>query len=118
MIYLPDTNACIRYLNPISSPVTRRFQSVVARDVALCSIVKMELYYGAYRSARQAENLTLLRQFFGAFRTLPFDDNASEICGRIRANLANAGTPIGPYDLQIAAIALANNLTSANGFVA
>jgi tRNA(fMet)-specific endonuclease VapC len=28
-----------------------------------------------------------------------------------RANLAKAGTPIGPNDLQIAAIALANELT-------
>ena len=42
---------------------------------------------------------------------MPFDDAAAEICGRIRAALASAGTPIGPYDLQIASIALANNLT-------
>ena len=33
------------------------------------------------------------------------------LAGRIRAKLANAGMPIGSYDLQIAAIALANNLT-------
>jgi tRNA(fMet)-specific endonuclease VapC len=33
------------------------------------------------------------------------------IFGDIRADLARKGTPIGPYDLQIAAIALANNLT-------
>jgi tRNA(fMet)-specific endonuclease VapC len=32
------------------------------------------------------------------------------IAGRIRAELATSGTPIGPYDLQIAAIAMANNL--------
>jgi tRNA(fMet)-specific endonuclease VapC len=32
------------------------------------------------------------------------------IAGRIRAELAASGTPIGPYDLQIAAIAMANNL--------
>ena len=30
--------------------------------------------------------------------------------GQIRASLASAGTPIGAYDLQIAAIALVNNL--------
>ncbi len=110
MIYLPDTNACIRYLNPAASAVKRRFQSASPQDIALCDIVKMEMYYGAYRSARQADNLALLRQFFSAFRSLPFDAHAAEICGRIRALLANAGTPIGPYDLQIAAIALANNL--------
>lgn len=32
------------------------------------------------------------------------------VCGQMRARLAIAGTPIGAYDLQIAAIALANNL--------
>ena len=32
------------------------------------------------------------------------------ICGQIRAQLQKLGTLIGSYDLQIAAIALANNL--------
>lgn len=111
MIYLPDTNACIRYLNPVDSPLARKMRAVAPQDIALCGIVKMELYYGAYRSSHQADNLTLLERFFAAFHSLPFNDAAADICGRIRAGLANAGTPIGPYDLQIAAIALANNLT-------
>lgn len=41
---------------------------------------------------------------------MPFDDAAALAFGKIRADLAAMGTPIGPYDLQIAAIALANNL--------
>ena len=110
MIYLPDTNACIRYLNPPASPVTKKFNAAMPGDIALCDIVKMELYYGAYRSSRQQNNLALLSQFFAAFLSLPFDAAAAEICGRVRSLLASAGTPIGPYDLQIAAIALANNL--------
>lgn len=44
------------------------------------------------------------------FTSLPFDDIAAERFGDIRSYLADLGTPIGPYDLQIAAIALANNL--------
>jgi predicted nucleic acid-binding protein len=39
-----------------------------------------------------------------------FDDTAAEFYAQIRAYLANSGTLIGPNDLQIAAIALANNL--------
>ncbi len=50
-------------------------------------------------------------KFLRRYMTLPFDDNAAQICGEIRADLARKGTPIGPYDVQIAAIALANNLT-------
>ena len=42
--------------------------------------------------------------------TLPYDDTAAQEYGRIRAYLENAGTPIGPYDLQIAAIALVYDL--------
>jgi len=44
------------------------------------------------------------------YTTLPFDDAAAQVFGRIRATLETAGTPIGPYDLQIAEIALVNGL--------
>ncbi len=42
---------------------------------------------------------------------MPFDDAAAELFGSIKAQLFAAGTPIGPFDMQIAAIALANGLT-------
>lgn len=42
---------------------------------------------------------------------MPFDDAAAVVYAEIRAALAQAGKPIGPNDLQIAAIALANDLT-------
>ena len=41
----------------------------------------------------------------------PFDDRAAEEYGKVRAHLAALGTPIGPNDLMIAAIALANQMT-------
>ncbi|MFO1349527.1 MAG: PIN domain-containing protein [Gammaproteobacteria bacterium] len=47
-----------------------------------------------------------LNQFLAVFRSLPFDDAAAETYGRIRADLAAKGTPIGPNDLMIAAIAV------------
>jgi tRNA(fMet)-specific endonuclease VapC len=50
-------------------------------------------------------------EFFVRFASLPFDDAAANEFGRIRAALEAAGTPIGPYDMQIAAIALVHNLT-------
>jgi tRNA(fMet)-specific endonuclease VapC len=45
------------------------------------------------------------------FPSLPFDDEAAEHYGRIRAELTTEGTPIGGNDFLIAAIALANGLT-------
>lgn len=68
-------------------------------------------FFGAYKSERRAENLAILDDLFAGFSSLPFDGAAAREFGRIRADLQRVGTPIGPYDLQIAAIALAHNLT-------
>lgn len=111
MIYLLDTNTCIGYINRRNLFLYQRITSLSPEDVGICDIVKLELYYGAYNSSRSAENLENLRNFFGNFVSLPFDGQAAEICGRIRAQLRALGTPIGAYDLQISEIALANNLT-------
>jgi tRNA(fMet)-specific endonuclease VapC len=106
-----DTNVCIRLLNDQDSPAARRLASLSRRGVVLCSISKAELYYGAYRSARREANLALLRRFFQGFETLTFDEKCEEVYGVIRARLASAGTLIGPNDLLIAAVALANEAT-------
>ena len=111
MSYVLDTNTCIRYLNRSSLSIYNRLDSLSPGEVFLCDIVKFELYYGAYRSSRQQENLETLRVFFSEFVSLPFDGQAAAICGYIRAQLTDRGTPIGAYDMQIAAIALANALT-------
>ena len=111
MIYLPDTNAWITYVNPGDSPVKSRFRAHPPADIAFCAVVKAELLYGAYRSTRREDNLRLLDTLFQLFRSLPFDDAAADTYGRIRADLTPRGTPIGPNDLMIAAIALAHHLT-------
>lgn len=110
MKHLLDTNTCIKYLkgNP---GVIRRLSSLPPSDIAVSSVVKAELMYGAMRSNNSTRTLRVQQAFLVQFQSLPFDDQAGLIHGRIRAQLTAAGTPIGPYDLQIAAIALANNLT-------
>lgn len=110
MIYLLDSNCCIRYLkgNP---GVIHRLSSLPPSDIAVCSVVKAELFYGAMRSNDPTRTGRVQQRFLEQFVSLPFDDQAGLIHGRIRAHIAALGTPIGPYDLQIAAIALANNLT-------
>jgi len=109
--FLLDTNACIGLLNHRDTPLARKLASVPRREVALCSISKAELYYGVYRSTRREANLAVLRRFFREFATLAFDEKCEEVYGVIRAQLALAGTPIGPNDLLIAAVALANEAT-------
>jgi tRNA(fMet)-specific endonuclease VapC len=110
-MYLLDTNACIRILNGSSQKLAARLRSHEPALIHLCAIVKAELLYGAHHSQRAAENLRLLSRFFGTFTSLAFDDLAAEQYGVIRSQLARAGTLIGPNDLMIAAVALANRLT-------
>lgn len=111
MKYLLDTNACISYLNNPDSPVCLKMQRLKPSEILLCSVVEAELYYGVMKSAAHAKNLARLKPFISQFVSLSFDSKAAKEFGHIRAELAKAGTPIGPYDLQIAAIALVNNLT-------
>jgi tRNA(fMet)-specific endonuclease VapC len=63
------------------------------------------------KSTRVAENLELLDELFADFTSVPFDDNAARRYGEIRSDLARKGTPIGPNDLMIAAIASVHELT-------
>ncbi len=111
MTYLLDTNTCIRYLNGQSAGVLGRLQTLPPTEVAVCSVVKAELFYGAMKSAHPGRTLAQQRLFLDAFTSLPFNDRAAEAYGHIRADLSRKGTPIGPYDLMIAAIALAFDVT-------
>jgi tRNA(fMet)-specific endonuclease VapC len=111
MTYLLDTNACIRYLNGQSEAIMRRLQQVPPDEVAVCAVVKAELFYGAQRTRHPEATLARQMVFLEPLRSFPFDDAAATQYGLIRAALAAQGTPIGPNDLLIAAIALANRLT-------
>lgn len=62
------------------------------------------------RSQNPVRTLNRQKEFLNQFISLDFDDKAAEIFGYIRAQLFAKGTPIGAYDLQIAAIAMTNKL--------
>jgi tRNA(fMet)-specific endonuclease VapC len=111
MRYLLDTNACIAHLSGRSRELTERLRATASSQVAICSVVKAELLYGARKSAKVEVNLARLAAFFVPLVCLPFDDAAAEQYGLIRFSLEQQGTPIGPNDLMIAATALANGLT-------
>ncbi|MCE5229911.1 type II toxin-antitoxin system VapC family toxin [bacterium] len=109
-MFLLDTNACIRLLNRSSSKLVSRIRSEDPAEIFLSSVTKAELIYGARHSSRVTENLKLLDRFFAPYISMPFDDSCAEVYAAIRAELASKGKPIGPYDLQIAAIARTHEL--------
>lgn len=76
--------------------------------LALCAPVRAELWYGACKSEQPERNRERVARFCADILCLPFDDAAAQRCGELRVELARS--PIGPYDLQIAAIALVHGL--------
>lgn len=101
-----DTNAVIVALNNPTSPVRKRIDAARAAHAALALpvIALFELRYGAAKSARPERNARRLDDFLaGVIDVLPFEPDDAREAGEIRAALARAGTPIGPYDILIAA---------------
>lgn len=63
-----------------------------------------ELWYGAFKGAYADENTRRLRLLLGGgVEVAAFGAEDAEAAGALRAQLERAGTPIGPYDLLIAA---------------
>ncbi len=98
MRYLLDTNVCARYLNGRSPTIRERIRATNREDIAVCSVVKAELFYGAMRSNNPQRTLARQQEFLNLFVSLAFDDNAALIYGEIRAQLTALGIPIGPND--------------------
>jgi tRNA(fMet)-specific endonuclease VapC len=98
-----DTNVVISCLSGRSPTLAERLErELLTDDFALPMIVLFELQYGIAKSARAQDNAERLVTFPELpVAILPFEpDDAAEA---IRAALERAGTPIGPYDVLIAA---------------
>lgn len=113
MRYLLDSNVLIQVLRarPALAGLTGRVRALSREEGLICSVVREELLFGAARSREPARQLEVVRAFLAPMVSLPFDDVAADRAFAIRADLAAKGTPIGPHDIQIAAIALAHGLT-------
>ena len=116
MNYLLDTNAVIAVLKGRPPGVRAHFRRVALRGapITVSSVVLYELWYGVARSERRQENAERLRVFLsGNIGVTPFDEEDAVTAGELRAALEAEGTPIGPYDLLIAAQAVRSGATLA-----
>lgn len=110
MAWLLDTNAVIALVTGRSDALRARVEAAEPGTLAVSSIVAHELYFGAYRSAMVDFNLETLRLLFTDLAILDLTREDARVAGEIRAELAQAGTPIGPYDTLIAGQARARNI--------
>lgn len=107
MRFLLDANAVIGLLGG-NAGLLAGVRRQAPQDIGIPAVAAHELFYGAYKSRRQAHNLTLLDGL--QLEVVEFDKEDARQAGEIRAALAAAGTPIGPYDVLIAGQARARDL--------
>ena len=110
MRYLLDTNICIYVINARPPAVQERFLAHEADGVGISAITASELYWGVHKSG-SARNLAALEKFLSPLTVLDYGLAAAQRYGELRAHLDRQGTPIGPLDQQIAAHALALDVT-------
>lgn len=115
MSWLLDTNAWILHLKNPGGAIEHRLNQMLPGNILLCSVVKAELWHGAYKYGRSERRLLALQTLFQPFKSLPFDDAAAAQYGMIRYHLENRGQIIGPNDLKIAAICLVHGVTLVTG---
>lgn len=111
MTYLLDTNICVYAINKKYSNLKQKLLSVLPDDIAISSITVGELEYGAAKSKWGDRTRQILYAFLSNYTILPFDHGDAICFGNLRAALAHQGTPIGAYDVMIAAQGLVKNLT-------
>lgn len=108
-MYLLDTNTLIYFFKGLGR-IPERMLAAAPGEIVLPSITVYEIETGITKS-KQPEMLRKdLDDLLSMINVLPFGMPEARLAARIRAYLETAGTPIGPYDILIAAIAMVNDL--------
>lgn len=110
MKYLLDTN--------VLSDFARGEQAVLARlrreappQLAVSVITEMEVEYGLARNPNLTPRVReAMRVLLNTISVLPFEREDARVAAQLRASLNSRGTPIGAYDLLLAASALRRGL--------
>ncbi len=116
-MFLFDTDTITNLLKPKPSPgLVRRIAELDVSEQFISTITVAEIVYGAYKSENCERHIHCLEHvLLPNVNVLDFDCGAAYLAGRIRAELEARGEPISFVDIQIAAIALAHDLTLVTG---
>jgi tRNA(fMet)-specific endonuclease VapC len=108
--FMLDTNIVIYVVKRRPIEVMGIFNENAGR-MAISAITLSELFYGAEKSAKVAQNLAVVEEFASLLEVLPYTAKASQHYGAIRSALEKVGRTIGVNDLHIAAHARSEGLT-------
>ena len=109
MKYLLDTDS-VSYALRGHGDVGVRIRECNPSDLRISAVTLAELRYGADRKGSRKLH-SLIDTFAAAIEVVPFDEVAAAEFGRIGSMLAERGTPIGEFDVLIAAHAVSLRCT-------
>lgn len=109
-MYLLDTCAVSDFVKGDHGTLLK-IKSAHPSDLFLSTISYMEIEYGLQKNPQKTQSIQgVLHDFLDSIHLLEFGIEEARCAGIIRADLMKKGTPIGPYDILIAATAVRHNL--------
>jgi tRNA(fMet)-specific endonuclease VapC len=116
-MYLFDTDTITNILkkNP-SKKLINKIYGINREDQFISTITVGEIIYGAFKSRDPAYHIDQLKKvLLPLVNVLSFGSGAAFYYGKIRAELEKQGEVISSMDLQVASIAIANDLKLITG---
>ena len=110
MKYLLDTNVLSDFVRG-DQAVTARLRQEAPPQLAVSVITEMEVEYGLARNPNPVPRVReAVRTLLNAISVVPFEREDVRVVAQLRAALNSQGTPIGAYNLLLAACALRRGL--------
>ena len=106
MRYVLDTNTLLYFFKGLGK-VSDHLLSIPPSEIGLPAIVLFELEVGIGKSKTPKKRKSQLNEFASLVNILSFGYEEAKCAANIRVKLEKKGLPIGPYDILIAASALA-----------
>ncbi len=105
MKYLLDTNVLSDFARG-EPAVMVRLRQEAPPQLAVSVVTEMEVEYGLARNPEVAPRVReAMRMLLNTISVLPFEREDARVAVQLRASLNSQGTPIGAYDLLLAASA-------------
>ena len=105
--YLLDSNIASCIIKGNNPAVDRRLVKIAMAQLAISAVTEGELRFGAARLPHATRLHNLIADFFLRVAVLPWNSDAAQQYGWLRATLERDGQPMGNLDVMIAAHALA-----------
>jgi tRNA(fMet)-specific endonuclease VapC len=104
-MYILDTNTLIYYFKGQGN-VAKNLAHLSPNEIGISPIVLFELQVGIAKSNSPAKRTQQLEQLLHRVNLVPFERDSAIAAAKIRAQLEQQGSPIGPMDILIAGTAI------------